>query len=360
MLVLGRKASLALALALILWTSVSCTTLAAAYLVDQLLSKKAPTHLWTGTVVDQSGRALSGLTVKVDATATGDTKILTYDSTTDASGAYSIKFRWSDQVDYTLRVEDADGNVLYSHDFSNVDNADKTTDITLTGSVGVAISGVVSDAAGQPVPGAVVIAATTDSLAVAPSVLLDNTSAPVWTQTNDAGIYTITGTLNTYAVICAFEPGHGFSYNYGTDTDNNGQIAVNVKMGGGGRYNVDAQVVDSGGSPIANRVLDPGQRFRVRASEKFNLSTTMDTVVSGNSLFPSLSTKPSVQQPPDFEFTVSATAADGVATGLQDVEGGTYTIDLLNTGSDTPATALITSTNPLALAADGVIVVRVN
>jgi hypothetical protein len=357
---LKRTAATILVLAFTVWASIGCTTLVAAYLVDQLLNNKAPTYLWTGTVTDQSGRKLSGLTVKVEATASGDTKILTYDGTTDDSGEYSIKFRWSNQIDYTLRISDADGNVLYTHDFGTVDGANKTTDVTVTGSVGVELSGVVTDAAGNPVPGAVVIAATADSLTATPSVLVDSASDPVWTQTNDAGIFSITGTLNTYGIVCAFEPDHGFAYNYGTDADHNGQIAVNMKMGGAGRYQVNAQVVDANGDPIVNRVLDPGQKFRVRGSVKFDLSETMDSVVHNNSLFPALLTKPSVQQPPDFNFTVEATGVDGIAAGLQNVEGGAYAIDLLNVDADTPATALVTSGNPLVLADDATIVVRVN
>src|SRR5690349_3837205 len=132
-----RNAAAVLTLTMLLWLTAGCSTLITAYLVDQLLNNKAPTHTWSGTVTDQTGRKLEGLTVKVDATTTGDTKVLNYSDTTDVDGHYSIKYRWSDKVDYTLKVLDDSGNVLYTHAFDTVDNADKSTDITITGSVGV-------------------------------------------------------------------------------------------------------------------------------------------------------------------------------------------------------------------------------
>jgi hypothetical protein len=356
----SRKAAAVLTLTLILGATAGCSTLITAYLVDQLLDKKAPTHVWSGVVTDASGDGQEGLTVKVAATATGDTKVLSYDDVTDSEGHYAIKFRWSDQVNYNLRVLDDGGNVLYTHDFGHVENADRATDIQISGSVGVQISGVVTDAGGVPVPGAVVLVATTDNLANAPTVLKDASDKSLWVQTNDAGTYTLEGTIGAFAVVCVYDMTRGFAYNFGADVDHNGQIAINVQLGGGGRYAVDAQVVDATATPIADRVLEPAQQFRIKASERFDLSAAMDTVVEDNDLFPTLQTHPSVQQPPDFTFVVAATGANGIATGLQNVAGGNYTLTLLNVSTDTPATALVTSSNPLVLATNAVIVVRVN
>jgi hypothetical protein len=87
----------------------------------------------------------------------------------------------------------------------------------------------------------------------------------------------------------------------------------------------------------------------------------VDAVVQDNpQLFQGLSTKPSVQHPQEFVFLVAATGNNGTASGLQNVLGGNYRIELLRADNDNPATALVISSNPLVLSRDEQIVVRVN
>jgi hypothetical protein len=354
-----RKAAAAAAVLAILVID-GCSSLITAYLINELLNDKAPRRSWTGVVEDQSGTPVENVKVEILAEVAGDDNILKFDDTTDDLGAFDIKYRWSKEVSYTLKITDQSDRVIHEQNFGKVELADRKTDITITGSFGVQLSGVVRDANGDPVGGVAIVGATASSLTEVPTVLVDAESQPSYVVTNEAGVFTLVGTIGRYGIICAFHPDHGFAYGYGEDLDNNGEVAINIDMGGSGRYNVDAQVIDGVGTPIASRVLEPDQQFRIVCSQPFNLSTTMDTVVEDNALFPALATKPSVQQPTEFSFAVAATGPNGVCSGLQNVLGGNYSIKLLRIGNDNAATALVISDNPLILAQNEQIVVRVN
>lgn len=345
----------------ILLAANSCSTLLTAYLVNELLNDKAPRRSWTGIVTDQAGTPLPNLTVQVLAEVAGDDNILRFDDTTDDLGKFDVKYRWSKEVNYTLRVRDQSERVVFEQAFGKLELADRNTDITITGSFGVQLSGVIRDFRGDPVAGALIIAASASGLTDTPTVLLGFDSKPSHSVTTQAGVYTLTGTIGRYGIICVYHPQHGFAYGYGEDLDNDRQVAINIDLGGPGRYNVSAQVIDGFGNPLGNRVLDPNQQFRVRCRQPFNLSEAVDAVVADNpQLFQGLSTNPSVQHPQEFMFLVAATGDNGVASGLQNVLGGNYQIELLRANNDNPATALVISSNPLILARDEQIVVRVN
>lgn len=339
----------------------SCSSLLTAYLVNELLNDKAPRRKWTGVVTDQTNTPLANLKVQIAAEVAGDDNILRFDDTTDDLGKFDISYRWSKEVSYTLRVIDQSDRILHQQVYGKVELADRNTDIKISGAFGVQLSGVVRDYNGDPISGALIIAATASSLGETPTILNGLDNAPAYVVSTQAGVYTISGTIGRYGIVCAYHPDHGFAYGYGEDLDNDLQVPVNLDLGGPGRYNINAQVIDGLGSPLANRVLEPDQQFRIRGSQPFNLSATMDEVEEDNpTIFPSLVTKPSVQHPTQFEFLVAATGANGVASGLQSVLGGNYRIELLRVSNDNPATALVISNNPLVLARDEQVVVRVN
>jgi hypothetical protein len=354
-----RRIAAAAAMLLILGAT-ACSSLITAYLINELLNDKAPRRSWTGTVTDQGDHPVEGVNVTILAEVSGDDNILKFEDTTDDLGKFDIKYRWSKEVSYTLKVTDQSDRVIFQQNYGTVELDDRNTDITITGSFGVQLSGVVRDSAGDPLGGVALIGATASSLTETPSVLLDADDNPLYVVTNEAGVFTLTGTIGRYGIVCAYHPDHGFAYGYGEDLDNNNEVAINIDMGNAGRYNVDAQVIDALGTPLANRVLEPDQQFRIVCSQPFNLSETMDTVVQEEALFPSLVTKPSVQHPVEFSFVVAATGVNGVCSGLQNVLGGNYSIRLLKVGSDNPATALVISDNPLILGQNQQIVVRVN
>jgi hypothetical protein len=336
----------------------SCTSLVTAYLINQLLNDKAPKFNWSGTVQDTAGRPLSGVKVVVDSKVAGDTDIVTFSGETDSAGAFTISFRWSEEVDYGLKVFDQTDNLIYEQHIGKIPEGDRSSGITVQGAF-TELSGVVRNAAGTPISGAAVVAATSSALGGVPTVLM-NASSPAYAVTNDAGVFTLNGTISRYGIIGVFHPDYGFAYASGEDSDVNGQIPLNVTMGSNGRFDLNAQVVDGLGAPISNRVLEPAQQFRLVGKQPFNLSTTMDTVVEDNDLFPTLPTNPSVQQPPDFSFTVAATGANGMASGLQDVLGGSYNLTLLKVATEDLATAVVVGANPLVLAQDETVTVRVN
>jgi protocatechuate 3,4-dioxygenase beta subunit len=235
----------------------SCSTLLTAYLVNELLNDKAPRRSWTGVITDQAGTPLPNLKVILLAEVAGDSNILRFDDTTDDLGKFDIKYRWSKEVSYTLRVQEATDRVVFEQSYGKVELADRNTNITITGSFGVQLSGVVRDFRGDPIAGALVIAATASGLTDTPTILLGADNKPAYTVTTQAGVYTLTGTIGRYGIICVYHPSHGFAYGYGEDLDNDRQVAINTDLGGSGRYTVSAQVIDGFGSPLSNRVLEP-------------------------------------------------------------------------------------------------------
>jgi len=185
-------------------------------------------------------------------------------------------------------------------------------------------------------------------------------AATAYVQTSAGGIYQLDGVANAHVVAVAFHPDHGFAYATGVDEDGDGDLALNLAMGHTGTFNVQAQVVDGVGTPVASQVLDPTRQFRLRLRTPYDLSAEVNSVVSAHALFPTFSGTPSDLQPQTKLLTVQSTGVGGIADGTLSVAGGAYVLDLLKIDTNDPATALVTSTNPLPLAGNATVVVRVN
>lgn len=337
----------------------SCTSALVGYLIYDYLNDSAPKLWWRGTVTDGAGEPVEGLLVQVRAEVLGDDDILSFSDTTDTAGAYDVRFRYNEEVSYTLRALDGE-SIVFERFIGKIDETEQLTDISLSGIFNAEISGVVTDAAGDPLQNVIILGAFANSLNDVPTVLRDDEDAPLFDQTNEAGIYELNGRMDNYAVVCAYHPDHGFAYASAHDADNDGSVGVNITMGAAGEYDVDVQVVDALGAPIADQILAMDRQFRLRLSQKWDFSAEMDTVVVDNGLFAGRNVTPSDQQPLDVTIAVQATGTDGIAQGQANVAGGTYDLELVNIGDDQPATALVNSDNPLALSEDTVVVVRVN
>lgn len=342
-----------------MWFLGSCETLVTAYLVNELLNDKAPAHQWAGTVRDTSGQPVPGVKVTVQAEVEGGDDFLQYSDTTDEKGEYSVKWRWHAEVFYTLRVT-KDGVVFSEQYFGTVQSEDIETDIVVQGSVSAEISGMVTDWQGDPLEGVVVIGASAPEIGSSPSIMLDTEGETQYFVTSESGIYTIEGSVGRFGIICAYHPDHGFAYAYAEDDDEDGSIALNLAMGLAGNHTVSVQVVDGSAIPVANQVLPPSRQFRLRLEQPWNLGATIDGVVTDNELFPGLVGLPSAGHPSTMAITVQSTGSSGIADADEVMPGGVYELKLLNILDDNPATALVTSPNPLVLHADDTVVVRVN
>lgn len=342
-----------------LWMLAGCETLVTAYLINQLLNDNAPAHSWSGTVRDTSGQPVSGLTVEVRAEVEGQADFMKYTDTTGDDGTYSIKWRWNQQVLYTLRVLN-NGVVFYEQSFGHIESRDMETDLVVQGSVSAEISGMIADWKGDPLEGVVVIGASASELGGTPTVLLDGDGNTAYYLTGESGIYKLEGSIARYGIALAYHPDHGFAYGYAEDSDEDGSIAINISMGDSGNYNVRVQVVDGSAAPVANQVLPASRQFRLRLEQPWNLGPAVDDVVANNDLFPGLVGLPSASHPSNLAITVQSTGADGLSDSDEVLPGGVYQLNLLNVNDDQPATALVTSGNPLVLHEDAVVVVRVN
>ena len=350
---------LAPALASALLMLAGCSTLITAYLVSQLLDEKAPKRTWTGVVRDTTGDPVGGLEVEVRGQIEGDTNIMKFTDTTDVDGSYLIKFRWNKEVQYDVHVTH-EGVILASADYGTIELGDRVSDFIIQGAVNVELSGIVRGPNGTPLEGVVVVAASAADLDSTPVPLLSTDGKTQYYETNDSGVYTLTGTIARYGVVCAYHPDHGFAYAYGEDTDLNGSIALNITMGNTGTYDVSVRVVDGDNKPIDSQVLDPSRQFRLRLGTPFNLGPSVDKVVGENGLFPGLVGEPSNTHPENVIITVQATGLDGIAEQHRQAAGGSYFLSLLNVGNDDPATALVQGENPLTLFEDTLVTVRVN
>lgn len=337
----------------------SCSTLISAYLVNELLNDEAPRYKWTGVVTDTEGDPVEDVEVQVLGMVDGDNDVATFKDTTDNTGSYSITFRYNNNISYSVKVV-KDGQTLAEQEFGEVDKGNKTTNFTLQGTVNATISGTVEDSAGDPIEGVVLIAASVDALNDDPTVLLDGDNNARYAESGESGIYSIDGSIGNYAIICAYHPDHGFAYGYSEDSDHDGSVALNLVMGGEGDHDVRVRVVDSAGDPIVLQVLEASRQFRLRLDTPFNLGESIDEVVSSEALFPGLVGVPSDAHPQAETLSVQATSLGGFAEGVLTVPGSTYEISLLNISSNTAATAIVNSDNPLAVDGDETIDVRVN
>lgn len=354
-----RRSLLAAAVAYAVLALTSCSTVITALLVKQLLDDKAPRYKWTGVVEDTTGDPVEDVKVEVRGAVSGDSDIATFSDTTDNTGSYSITYRYNGEVSYSIRVT-KDGQVLSEQTFGKVEKGDKTTNFTINGTVNATISGVIEDTNGDPLEGVLVIAGSTDSLDEVPDVLHDAENQIRYDLSGESGIYQLEGAIGSYAVVCAYHPDHGFAYAVGQDTDHDGSVAMNIKMGTSGEHQVQVRVVDGNGDPIAVQVLSAARQFRLRMDTPFNLGTSVDEIVNAEALFPGLVGVPSDSHPQAETLTVQATGLNGIATDALTVAGSTYDLTLLNIGEDTTATALVNSDNPLPVDGTEVVEVRVN
>lgn len=348
-----------LALGFLLALACSCETVVATLLVRELLNDEAPKRKWTGHVVDTSGNAVGGVIVQVRAEVNGDNDLLSFSDETDNKGEFEIGYRWHKSVVYTIRVV-FEGQTLAEKNEGQIELKDQETDFVLQGTLSSEISGVVTGPDNEPLKGVLVIAASASQLGGVPSPFLSDLGQPRYVITGDSGIFQLQGSIAKYGVVCAFHPEYGFAYNYDQDHDANGSLALNVKMGRKGNHEVKIQVRNGNNEPQILQVLDPDRRFRLRMYEPWNLATIVDQVVSQNELFAGLVGDPSEQHPETVTILVQSTDAEGYGENVEFVRGSSYFLQLLRVENDDQATALIQSENPLPLADDDVIVVRVN
>jgi hypothetical protein len=354
-----RRFSTIAAVVAMLWLLTGCSTVLTALLVNELLNDEAPKRTWSGTVRDTTGEPVGGMLVEVRAELQGDDDLLHFSDTTDMDGEYRVGYRWHKDVNYGIRVVH-EGVVFAEEQFGNIELKDMETVFIIQGAVSIELAGVVTDWDNNPLEGVLVIGASASSLTGSPSVMLDGDGETRHYITAESGIYTIEGSVARYGIVCAYHPNHGFAYAYGEDDDSDGSIALNIKMGEAGIHDVDVQVVDGLGTPIALQVLPADRQFRLRMSQPWNLGIVVDDVVEQNELFQGLVGDPSDGHPETVTITVQAAGLNGIAENSEQVPGGLYELSLLNVQNDTPATALVNSDNPLALHEDAIVVVRVN
>lgn len=337
----------------------SCGGLLTAYLVQQLLDDGAPKKTWSGKITNPAGDPVEGLKVVVRASAAGDNNVVTFDDATDVDGIYAIHFRWNENVSYTLRVYSGDTIVAEKY-IGKVSQSDQTNDFVVQSSVTTSISGSVRDINGLAIQGALVIGGSASEEQPQPVLFVDTEGKTAYDLTGESGVYELTGPVAQQAVVCVYHPDHGFAYGVAEDADGDGSVAVDIVMGSSGEHNVSVQVVDGLGAPIANQILSAERQFRIKLETPYNFGTQVDQLVSDNSLFGGLSGTPSASHPSGATLIVQATGASGIADGQLQLAGGTYDIRLLKLDSSDPATALVSSDNPVALGQDTIIQVRVN
>jgi hypothetical protein len=337
----------------------SCTSLVTAYLVNELLNDKAPIFTWRGSVVDEDNRGIPDATVRVRAEVVDDPNPLDFTGKTDGTGHYSIDYKWSAKVSYRVSVL-IDDVVVAERNVGSASKGDQRDDFEISGgaSAQLEVSGVVRDADGDPINDALVLVGSVDGSG--DITLFRQGTDTAFDETSESGIYNLSGLAGDDVVAVAFHPDHGFGYATGADDDSDGELALSFELGAAGNHTVRVQVVDGLSVPVANQVLDPARQFRLRLRTPYNLGAQVDDVVAENGLFPTMSGQPSDFHPTPKILSVQATGADGFAADSVDTVGGTYRLDLLEIDSSDPATALVMSDNPLPLAGDSTVVVRVN
>lgn len=346
-------------LACLLVLAASCETVVTALLLNELLSESAPKREWTGVVRDSIGRPAEGMTVQVTAELPDTDDIMRYSDVSNQDGEYKVSYRWHEEVVYILRVLD-NANVIWEQYVGSIELDNYITDITISGTAGAEISGVVTDQADQPLEDVLLVIATLNALDETPTVILTTGGDAMYDSTNEAGIYGFDADIDQYVIVCAFHPDYGFAYAVDEDADNDGSVALNIRLADAGSYSVDVQVVDINDDPVAMQVLTAARQFRLRLEQPYNLSPAVDDVVDEAELFSGMNGVPSDYHPVPVTIDVQATGLNGMAEGEDNVQGGVYQLSLLNIADDDPATALIVGDNPLVLSEDSTVVVKVN
>lgn len=107
-----------------------CATALAGLLIYELLDDEAPVRTFTGTVRDASDEPVGGLLVQLKAEVAGDDDVLHFSDTTTLDGEYTIKFRWNEDVNYTIRVIH-DGTVYAEEVLGKLPLQDQQRDFTI-------------------------------------------------------------------------------------------------------------------------------------------------------------------------------------------------------------------------------------
>jgi len=108
-----------------------CATTLAALLVYDLLNDEAPVRTFTGTVRDSNGDPVGGLLVQMRAEVVGDSNVVHFSDTTNLDGEYTIKFRWNEDVNYSIRVIH-EGTVYAEEVLGHLPLQDQQRDFTVT------------------------------------------------------------------------------------------------------------------------------------------------------------------------------------------------------------------------------------
>jgi len=124
-----RRFSVALIIAGALLAN-GCATALVGLLVYQLLDDEAPTRTFTGTVRDSQSDPVGGILVQMRAEVAGDSNVLHFSDTTSLAGEYTIKFRWNEEVNYSIRVID-EGTVYAEEILGHLPLADQQRDFTI-------------------------------------------------------------------------------------------------------------------------------------------------------------------------------------------------------------------------------------
>lgn len=126
-----KRRFLALAAILALLAATSCAGGVAALLLYNILDDEAPTRTWTGTVTDQNSDPVGGILVQVRAEIANDDDLMHFSDTTNLDGEYTVKFRWHEDVNYSIRVIN-DGTVYAEETVGKVPEQDRELDFTIT------------------------------------------------------------------------------------------------------------------------------------------------------------------------------------------------------------------------------------
>jgi hypothetical protein len=108
-----------------------CATALAGLLVYELLDDEAPVRTYTGTVRDTNGDPVGGLLVQMRAEVVGDSNVVHFSDTTNLDGDYTIKFRWNEDVNYSIRVIH-EGTVYAEESLGHLPLQDQQQDFTIT------------------------------------------------------------------------------------------------------------------------------------------------------------------------------------------------------------------------------------
>lgn len=108
----------------------SCTAALAGLLIYQLLDDQAPTRTWTGTVSDTAAEPVGGVLVQVRAEVAGKDDFMNFSDTTNLDGQYTVKFRWNNDVLYSIRVVH-EGTVYAEESPGEIELDDQQTDFTI-------------------------------------------------------------------------------------------------------------------------------------------------------------------------------------------------------------------------------------